>query len=196
MSSKKIPTRDRILKSTLALLEKGPGQQVRMSDIAKAARVSRQAVYLHFETRADLLVATTRYVDEVNEVDELLRPSRSARTGRDRLELWVEVWGNYIPKIHGVARALLAMQDTDAEARHAWKDRMNAVRHGCAAAVSALQKDGDLVDTLSETEAVDLLWSLQSVRIWEHLRLDCGWSQDAYLRETLRLAQAALIKPE
>ncbi|MGB0506892.1 MAG: TetR/AcrR family transcriptional regulator, partial [Pikeienuella sp.] len=138
MSSTKNPTRERILKTTWTLLEDGSGANVRMSDIAKAAEISRQALYLHFPNRAELLVATTRYLDEYHNIESKLVTSRTASTSEERLAAWVEVWGNYIPTIYGIAKALMAMQDSDAEAKAAWADRMQAVRHGCAAAVSAL----------------------------------------------------------
>ena len=44
------------------------------------------------------------------------------------LDAFIEAWGNYIPEIYGVGRALMAMQETDAEARHAWESRMQLVR--------------------------------------------------------------------
>ena len=90
MSRENLPTRTRILEATLKLLEDGEGSKVRMSDIAKAANVSRQAVYLHFPGRADLLTETTRYVDQINDIDALLQESRNASTGRERLVAWVE----------------------------------------------------------------------------------------------------------
>ena len=181
MSSAKIDTRTRILESTWKLLESDGGETVRMSDIAKAAGVSRQAVYLHFPNRADLLIATTRHLDDVLNVDARLEKSRAADSGIERLTAFIDAWGNYIPEIHGVARALLAMKDTDAEADAAWRDRMQVVRHGCAAAVKALKADGDLREGLSVEKATDLLWTLLSVRNWEHLRSDCGWSQRQYI---------------
>jgi len=181
VSSAKIDTRTRILESTWKLLESDGGETVRMSDIAKAAGVSRQAVYLHFPNRADLLIATTRHLDDVLNVDARLEKSRAADSGIERLTAFIDAWGNYIPEIHGVARALLAMKDTDAEADAAWRDRMQAVRHGCAAAVKALKADGDLREGLSVEKATDLLWTLLSVRNWEHLRSDCGWSQRQYI---------------
>lgn len=193
MSSEKNPTRARILKSTVRLLERGGGQKVRMSDIAKAAGISRQALYLHFPTRAELLVASTRYLDEVNDVDRLLAASRAAR-GTARLTAWVEVWGNYIPKIYGVAKALMAMQDTDEEAAAAWADRMGAVRHGCAAAVRALSDDGVLADGLREEQATDLLWALLSVRGWEQLRFQSGWTQDDYVAQMTTAAMRCLVR--
>lgn len=86
MSRDNSKTRTRILKAALKLLEASQGQGVRMSDIARAASISRQALYLHFPSRADLLVATTRYLDEVNKVEERLVPSRTARSGVERLD--------------------------------------------------------------------------------------------------------------
>jgi AcrR family transcriptional regulator len=81
MSSENPDTRTRILESAWKLLEAGGGSEVRMSDIAKDAGISRQAVYLHFPKRADLLIATTRYIDEVNDIDARLAASRGAATG-------------------------------------------------------------------------------------------------------------------
>ena len=141
-----------------------------MSDIAKQAGISRQAVYLHFPSRAELLIATTRYIDQVKDIDGRLAQSRSASTGPERLDAFIEAWGNYIPEIYGVAKALMAMQSKDEAAGQAWADRMNAVRHGCEAAVAALARDGVLTKSLLSHEAVDLLWSQVSVPHWEHLR--------------------------
>lgn len=195
MSSQNLNTRSRILEGALNLLEAG-GSKVRMSDIAKAAGVSRQAVYLHFPSRAELLVAATRHVDEVKNVDERLAASRAALTGRDRLALFIEAWGGYIPEIYGVGRALMAMQDSDDEARKAWDDRMQAVRHGCAAAVSAIERDGQLRAGLSVEAATDLFWMLVSVRNWEQLTREAGWSQEDYIAAIKDLAGRTLLSTQ
>ena len=189
-------TPTRILAAACQLLEKNDGSGVRMIDIARAAGISRQAVYLHFPNRAELLIAATRYLDVVNDVDARLAPSRSATTGTERLDAFIEAWGNYIPLVYGVARALMAMQENDPEARAAWEDRMNAVREGCAAAVEALSRDGHLSLTLSRRKATDLLWTLLSVRNWEHLTRDCGWPQRDYVDAMKRMARDALVKPD
>ncbi|MEM8539527.1 MAG: TetR/AcrR family transcriptional regulator [Pseudomonadota bacterium] len=194
MSSEKISTRTKILKTTWKLLENGGGNAVRMADIAKAVKISRQALYLHFPNRADLLIATTRYLDEVHDIEEKLSASRSATSGTDRLEKWVDVWGNYIPNIYGISKALLAIKDTDKEAAAAWNDRMQAVRHGCAAAVSALKAENSLNASLTEEQATDLLWTLLSVRAWEQLRVECGWSQETYIAQMKETAARALVK--
>ena len=65
MSRRSSDTRHRILEATIARLESQGGAGVRMADIAKATGISRQAVYLHFATRAELLIAAARHLDAV-----------------------------------------------------------------------------------------------------------------------------------
>jgi len=192
MSRKTDETRARILAATLDLLRSDRPERTRMSDIARAADISRQALYLHFETRADLLIAATKHLDAQADIDATLAESRAAPTGRARLSAFIRAWGGHIPVIYPIGRALTAMMATDAEARAAWDDRMAAVRQGCAAAVEALARDGDLRADLSLTEATDLLWSLLSVATWAALTRDCGWDQARYLSQMQRMADLAL----
>lgn len=195
MSSTLNPTKEKILKSARNLLESGEASKVRMGDIAKAAGISRQALYLHYPNRAELLVTLVRWMDEVHEVDQLLIPSRTAPDGKARLDAFIEAWGSYIPVIYGVGKALMAMMDSDAEARAAWEDRMGALKHGCAAAVRDLSRDGMLQDGLTPDQATDLLWTLLSVRNWEQLRLTCGWTQEAYIAQIKHLSERCLLHP-
>ncbi len=192
MSSTPENTRTRILNAAWTLLESGEAK-TRMSDFAKRAGISRQALYLHFPSRAELLIALTRHVDAVKGIDDRLAASRAATTGRDRLDAFVAAWGNYIPDIYGVGRALMAMQDSDPEAAAAWDNRMQAVREGCAAAVAALQADGALTPDLTPEQATDLLWTLLSVRGWEQLVRACGWPQDRYVTVMTETARRALM---
>ncbi len=194
MSSDPIDTPTKILHATLTLLEKPHAKLPTMSDIARATGISRQAVYLHFPSRTDLLVAATRYQDEQNAVNAALAPSREARSGAERLDAFVTAWGNYIPKIYGVARAIMAVTDTDAEAAAAWNTRMQDMRGGCAAAVQALAEDGTLPQGTDMEQATDLLWTLLSVRNWENLTQICGWSQDCYIATIRGMAMATLAR--
>lgn len=185
MSSENSGTRNRILKASLELLEASQGQGVRMTDIARRAGISRQALYLHFSTRAELLIATTHYLDALKGSDERLVPSRTAQTGIERLDAFIEAWGGYIPEIYGIAKALLALRDTDEAAATAWDERMQDMREGCEVAIRALDRDNALSPDHSPDQATDILWTMLSVRNWEQLTIDCGWSQEKYI-ETLK----------
>ena len=182
MSSENVETRIRILVATVEMLEEHGGRGVRMGDIAKAAGISRQAVYLHFASRTELLVAATRYLDEVLDVDRRLAPSRAAKSGVERLALYIECWGQYIPEIYGVAKALLLVQGSDEAAAAAWQNRMLAMRDGCRAAIDALHSDGKLVPEWTPKRATDVLWTMLLIPNWENLTGECGWSTQQYIR--------------
>jgi len=197
MSRKTEQTRDRILSATVDLLVTGRPADVRMADIAKRAGITRQALYLHFPNRAALLIAATKYVDELRDIDDLLAPSRNATGGRERLERYIEAWGNYIPEVYGIAKGLINVYDTDEAAAAAWDDRLLAIRQGCEAAVKALRKDKLLAPgatgTVSVKESTDVLCGLLSVELWEHWVQRCGWSQGKYIKQIQTLAARALI---
>jgi hypothetical protein len=62
----------------------------------------------------------------------------------ERLSLYIECWGNYVPDIYDVGKALLLEQDSDEAAAAAWSDRMAAMRDGCRAAIDELHADENL----------------------------------------------------
>jgi AcrR family transcriptional regulator len=193
MSRKNTDTRTRILEAALVLLEARSGGEVRMADIAKRAGISRQALYLHFGTRVELLIEVTRHLDRIKDLEARLAPSRAARTGPERLDAFIEFWGNYIPEIYAVAKALLAMSDSDEAAARAWNERMRDVRQGCEAAIDALVQDGLLSSALSRKEATDMLWTMLSVRHWEQLTIDCGWPQEKYIETQMSMARRLFV---
>ena len=193
MSSNNPETRTRILKAALNLLEASQGKGVRMTDIAKRAGITRQALYLHFSTRAELLIATTHYLDEIKGTGERLAPSRTAQSGIERLDAFIEAWGGYIPEIYGIAKALLAMKDTDEAAAGAWGERMQDMREGCEAAIDALNRDNTLSPDHSPDQATDILWTMLSVRNWEQLTIECGWPQQRYIETLKSLARRIFV---
>ncbi len=181
MSSGESETRIRILEATWRLMEEQRGQGVRMSDIAAAAGVSRQALYLHFSSRTELLVETTRYGDEVRGVEERSIRCRAAPTGVEVLTAYIEFWGNYVPEIYGIAKALLAVRETDEAAAAAWNDRMGMLRDCCRYTIEAIQRDKMLAPEWTCEEATDLLWTILSIQNWEQLTVECGWSISQYV---------------
>jgi len=193
MSNEPFDTRTRILDATVRVLEEHGGRGVRVGDIAGAAGISRQALYLHFASRTELLVAATRYLDEVLEVDRRLAPSRAAGSGVERLALYVDFWGHYIPQIYGVAKALLMLKDTDKAAAAAWNDRMLAMRDGCRAAIEALHRDGRLAPEWTPKRATDALWTMLLVPNWENLTSECGWSTRQYVRWMKTVAKRTFV---
>ena len=182
MSSDEKNTRTKILEATWKLMEDRRGQGVRMGDIAKAAGISRQAIYLHFDTRTALMSATAIHVDVVKGLDERLKAVLSANSAMEALEAYVDVWGNYVPEIYGLAKALLAARETDEAAAIAWDERMACLRDGCREIIADLADEGKLAPAWSQAEAVEMFWTILSFQTWEQLTVECGWSVDQYTR--------------
>ena len=194
MSSDASTTRERILQSTWTALLGSSTPRVRMSDIASSAGISRQALYLHFANRTEVLIATTHYIDRKKDIDHRLALSRGASSGLERLEAFVDACGNYIPEIYGVANALIVMGVTDESARQAWTGRLAAVREGCEAIILTLCREDQLSDTVNPTEATDILCAHLSVETWRYLRHTCGWNQTRYLEVMQQTLRAMLVR--
>jgi hypothetical protein len=58
----------------------------------------------------------------------------------------------------------------------AWEDSMDELRAGFFAVSRRLDGASLLRPGLSPAAAGELAWALTSVAVWEHLRLDRGWS--------------------
>ncbi len=194
MSSKNLDTRKRILKAAARMLVEHGGKGARMADIAKETGISRQALYLHFKSRTDLLVATTLYTGDQLDVEGRLAPSRAATSGVDRLRLYIDFWGNFLPEIYGVGKALMMVQDTDEAAAAAWADRMDAMRDGCRAAIDALLADDNLADGWTRDKAIDAFWTMLLVPNWEALTIDCGWSKTDYIHHMQTIAERTFVR--
>lgn len=193
MSSQRAETRNRILEATWHLMEKHHGAGISMAAIAKEAGVSRQALYLHFASRVELISATVHYVDEVKGLNERFKQFESAQSGLELLDACIDVWGNYIPEIYGIAKALLTSRDTDEAAALAWDDCMGCLRHACQQTIEALAQEQKLKAGWSTTAATDLFWTILSIQTWEQLTKDCGWSNAQYVEAMKRQARQTFV---
>jgi AcrR family transcriptional regulator len=182
----------RILDAALALMTRRGDAQVTMAQIARAARVSRQAVYLHFADRAALMVAVARHLDEKLGLPAEIQRIVSAPGGVAMIEAQVSLQARRNAAIWAVARAVEAVRRTDADAERAWQDRLNHRLAGCRAIVARLESEGRLRPDVAPEIAADLLWTLTSLRMWEDLVLERGWPPERYREHVSRLAIEAL----
>jgi len=187
-------TRTKILKATWHLMEKNAGLNVSMSKIAKQAGISRQALYLHFKSRVDLMIATVNYVDMVKHLDERLIKFEDATTGIELLEACVDVWGNYVPEIYGLAKAMLNTRETDEAAAVAWNGCTSSLREVCEKTITTLEKEGKLLPNWTSKTATEMFWTMLSVYNWEQLTKEAGWTNKQYIEEMTNLLIHTFIK--
>jgi AcrR family transcriptional regulator len=186
-------TQERILRAARALLEEHGAAAVRLEDVGKRAGVSRQAVYLHFGSRAGLLVELVHWIDHEGRF-----PERAARVVRETggalatLDAYLDLWTTYVPRIQPVAHALLAERATDEAADAAWRDRMDALHGALERLVEALEREGLLAEPWTRREAADWLWALVSVQVFDALA-ERGWSRRRWADRLRRVVHAALV---
>jgi AcrR family transcriptional regulator len=180
-------SRERVLDAALKLIRRRGDASVTMAQIARAARLSRQAVYLLFADRADLMVALAGHVNESLGLPARIQRVMNARTGIGMLEAFVSMQAEGNPAVWAVARAIDAVRRTDAAAERAWQSRLKSRLDGCRVIVSRLQADGSLRRGLDPSIAADLLWTMTSLRTWEDLVLEREWSPGQYQRYVTNL---------
>ena len=196
MLSSPVPsTRNRVLDAALSLVEKADGP-IAMGAIAKAAGLSRQALYLLFTDKTDLFVALVRHVDEQRGLAEELAKIGAAPTGVDSLLVMVDLQARLNPGLKSLADAFELLRRQDPAAQSAWQDRLDHRLEGCRTIVSRIAADGDLKPGLDQAAAADLMWTITSLRTWDDLVSQRGWSPDQYRRRVAHLLLGAVVRPE
>lgn len=188
-------TRQRILDAALRLIVKQGGAEVTLADVARVARVSRQAVYLHFADRAGLFLALVRYADERRGVPAAVRRIQEAPSGAAALREMAAMQARLNPEIWPLAGLFESVRRQDAAAEQSWQDRLTARLRGCRAIVARLEREGILRADLSAAVAADLLWTLTSLRSWEDLVLVRGWTAEQYEARLSSLLTTVLLEP-
>jgi AcrR family transcriptional regulator len=185
-------SRGRILDEARRLIAER-GAAVSMSEVAAAAGVSRQAVYLHFPTRGQLFLALVHRMDDESRIRARLATALEADDAVEALRSFLVVWLRFAARIHPVATVLLATRTTDPDAWAAWDDRMTDLRGGHLRATRRLAEDGRLRAGLDPARAADLTWALSSVPVWEQLSLDRSWSASRLERQLVDAVLAAVV---
>lgn len=186
MSSEETTTRARIVRAALAQIEQGHGT-VSMGAIAKAAGVSRQALYLTFTNRTNLFIAVLRFADGQRGIVEERARIRATRTGRDALLAIVDRQARLNPEYKRLADAFEVLRRQDAAAEEAWQDRQRDRLAGCRMVATRLADEGSLRSGLDVETAADLIWSVTSSTLWDDLVTVRGWTATAYSEQLAQL---------
>lgn len=191
-SPAKPDTRTLILDAALALMQQGRAA-ANLVQVAKAAGVSRQAVYLHFADRADLYLSLVRHIDAKRDLAGAIARIEAAPDSQAMLAVAVAMQAQMNPALYPIAAAMDAVRGEDPAIEAAWQDRLNHRREGAGGMIARLEAEGLLRPDLDRTTAADLLWSLLSLRMWEDLVVLRGWSAAQYERELLGMIRRTLL---
>jgi AcrR family transcriptional regulator len=195
MSTANPDTRTRLLAAARRLFVERGLHGAGIEDIARAAGVTRQAVYAHhFASKGELVLALLDYVESVEGLSDTFEGVREASSGLEMLDRAVRAIAATTPKIIDVARVLDAARATDPDAEAAWQNRMALRRTGIGGVVRRLESDGVLAPGWTLETATDFAWTLLSVQVHELLRNECGWSAEQFVHRVTGSLKAALVR--
>jgi AcrR family transcriptional regulator len=187
------PARTSILDAARGLFENEDFIAVTLEAVAREAGVSRQAVYVNFGSRAGLLVALVNHVDETGGLGAKITKVLESPTAIGALEALVDLRARYTPSIYRLATMVDAARRFDADAEASWQDRMQLRYTHSLAVAQRLGAEGALVPGWTASDAADLIWSLTSIRTYEDLVIDRGWSVNRYRQRIKAILVGMLV---
>jgi AcrR family transcriptional regulator len=188
-------TRAAILDATWRLLEEGGAEATSMASVAQRAGVTRRAVYLHFSSRAELLLALHAHVDEVLDLESSLQPVREASGAIARLEAFAAHLARFHPRIRTIDLALLRAKDTDPDVADLVDRGLDAWLDSCRHLAHALADEGRLAEPWTAETAADLLWTFMFPETLERLTVARGWPPERYGHLLAVLLRRTLLAP-
>ncbi|MDP8956466.1 MAG: TetR/AcrR family transcriptional regulator [Actinomycetota bacterium] len=192
MSSSPKNTREALLEAAAELLKRR-GARATLDEVADAANVSRQTVYLHFGSRTGLMLALVQHIDSRGTLQRLIERIFDAPTAVSALDAVVALHAEYYPLIYPVAQVLMARRQDDEAMAAAWDDRMESRRMLYREVVRRLADEALLAPEWEIEDATDVLWALTSWEVWEQLTRTRGRSSDDYVRLLSTIIKRTLV---
>src|SRR3954452_2550022 len=190
------PTHQRLLGATRALLEEEGFEALTMEKVAARANVTRRSVYLHFESRCDLVTELFDYVAEAEGLEAAIAPVWDAPDGPAALDAWAVHLADYHPRILAVSRAVHGIWNSD-PAMAAHRKRVRAAKlEVCRRLMERLHNDGVLADGWTVASAAGMLDALATNDVIEVLTVERGWSHRELAAGLVRLLRSTFLAPE
>ena len=159
--------------------------------VAKKAGVSRQAIYLHFPSKAELLTALHLHIFATDVVPALERhPITDAMTAWDALDATIAVDVEVASKVWRIHEALQMARRQHPEVEETLRPREEEHYGQLLDVGRRLKQEGTLPTNIRVGTFADMLWGLMNVGTYKSLVIERGWSLDQYrrwVRNTIRL---------
>jgi AcrR family transcriptional regulator len=163
--------------------------------VAKKAGVSRQAIYLHFPSKAELLTALHLHIFASDVVPALERhPTTDGMTALDALDATIAVDVEVASKVWQIHEALTMARRQHPEVEETLRPREEERYGGLLDLGRRLEREGALPPKIPVGTFADMLWGLLNIGTYRSLVIERGWSIDQYMRwvrDTIRLQISA-----
>jgi len=176
-----------ILESAWKLVVDSQTTSFSLNDVARAAGVSRQAVYLHFGSRAGLLLALTQHVDDSLDIDGKLDATIDASSPVSRARRFISLTTRFAGETHEIALVMERERDRDPEVAAAFDERTQRRLTLLTDIFFHLEFDGMLNPDWTVERAADGIWAFSSPSMYELLVKHRCWPPEDFERYVLRI---------
>lgn len=195
MSSGRPDTREAILTAARGLFEEQGYHGAGLEAVAKRAGVSRQAIYLHFTSKADLLTALHVRIYETDVLPTLEKHQIwAAPTALEGLDISIAVDAEVASKVWRIHEALVVARRHHPEVDQTLRPR-EAARYGEIERLGRwLKREGALPPRMGVGRFADMMWGLGSIGTFYNLVIERRWSNARYVtwvRRTMHLHLSA-----
>ena len=164
-----------------------------MAAVAERAGVSRRAVYLHFSTRAELVMALYRSLGETEELAASLQAVWDAPDAVAGLDEWAKHIARSHPRILATLRAVESAHRTDPDAAELWRTTLRNWHRGSRRIAEWLAAEDHLAPPWTVDSAADMLWSLMAPELLERLLRDRRWSRSCFGQHLSTMLQRTFV---
>ncbi len=190
-SNSRSETRTQILEAARGMFEEHGYYGAGLGAVAKQAGVSRQAIYLHFPSKAELLTDLHLHIFATDVVPVIERhPITDEMTGLHALDATIAIDVEVASKVWRIHEALTTARRQHPEVEETLRPREEA-RYGDLLVLGRrLEREGTLPRNIRAGSFADMLWGLGGVGTYRSLVIERGWSLDQYrrwVRDTIRL---------
>ena len=159
--------------------------------VAKEAGVSRQAIYLHFPSKAELLTALHLHIFATDVVPVLERhPITAEMTALDELDATIAVDAEVASKVWRIHEALTMARRQHPEVEQTLRPREEQHYSELLDLGRRLKREGALPLGIRAGTFADMLWGLMNIGTYRNLVIERSWSLEQYrrwVRDTIRL---------
>lgn len=180
-----------LLDSVLGLLDRD--ERLTYEAVARDAAVSRQTVYTHFPTRADLLLGAVQRARQIADVESAARTIYAAPTAIAALRELVDLHAAFVPRFLRAHLAIERERSSDPDVAAAFATRTGGRRHLAIHVATRLHAEGDLAEPWTVQTAGELIDAVTSGTFTAQLLSDLRWSTDDVRQRVLVLLQRTLL---
>jgi AcrR family transcriptional regulator len=186
-------TRAALLSTARRLLESEGFDALTMNAVAEHAGVTRRSVYLHFESRAELVSALFDHVADAEGLEGSLARVWAAPDAAATLDEWARHVARYHPRLLAVDRAVARESDRDPDAAAHRERVMRAKLGSCRRVIGRLEDEGRLAPGWTRGSAADMLFYLDSGELVGGLLHERRWSRARFAERYAALLRATFL---